>query len=418
MWRIRALRVIGLVLASYVLFLADCDAARAEEPKPSFQVLKNRIDRVVYRGEPDDEFIGVQNTGKTVIKEIKYEGEFADPKSGAKILIPPAVAALPPDGIQPANQFSIKVKMSRPVRAGSYSGVLVVTSPGADAKSVSVAIRSRGPLPNVPFGESPFYELPAILFIVVVLVGFGASWLLDQWMGTDLPRLRALQSLRNSQTTILGMSDRVRKWPLDHPSLSAFPLTMNRMAMLVPDLTRIIAGATQSTPTDLTAAGQTYSLVSAKLLIFSSAVDLIESLYSQKGNDPSNLAYLNSAIKRLDVLDFSDASPIATFRANVVTALSVTITPSAGLTATAPAAANTAVTQTVQVEATQKKLERDIQLITLAQHAVVWVVVVLTGLTTYFLANSTYGSTGDYIGTLLWSLGLTQTGKQIISRPR
>jgi hypothetical protein len=418
MWRVREFMMMGLFLASPVLFLADCEAVPADEPKPSFQVLKSRIDRVVDRGETDYEFIGVQNTGKTAVREIKYEGEFADPKSGAKILMPPAVADLPADGIQPANQFSIKVKMSRPVRAGSYSGALVLTSPGADAKSVSVSIRSRGPLPNMPFGESPFYELPAILFIVVVLIGFGVSWMLDQWMGTDLPRLRALQSLRNSQTIILSMSDRVRKWPGDHTSLSAFPLTMNRMALLVPDLTRVIAGATQSAPTDLTAAGQSYSLVSAKLLIFSSALDLIESLYSQKGNDPSSLAYLNSAIKRLDALDFSEASPIATFRANVVTALSETSSAGAGVATATPAAANTAVVQTVQIETTQKKLERDIQLITLAQHAVVWVVVVLTGLTTYFLANSTYGSAGDYIGTLLWSLGLTQTGKQIISRPR
>jgi len=51
------------------------------------------------------------------------------------------------------------------------------------------------------------------------------------------------------------------------------------------------------------------SSISGKVLIFSSALDLIESLYNQKGNDPSNPAYLNSAIKRLDALDFSDAAP-------------------------------------------------------------------------------------------------------------
>jgi hypothetical protein len=415
---LRASKMFGLFLASYVLFFADCDAASADEPKPSFQATKNHIDRVVGREEPDVEFVGIQNTGKTVIKEIKYEGEFTNPKSGATVLIPPAVADLPSNGIQPSDHFSIKVKMCKPVWAGSYSGALVLTSPGADSKSIGIVIRSRGPLPDVPFGKSAFYELPAILFIVVVLVGFGVSWLLDQWMGTDLPRLRALQSLRNSQTTLLNMSDRIRKWPLDHPSLSAFPLTLNRMAILVPDLTRVVAGASQATPADLTATGQTYSLVSAKLLTLSSALDLIESLYSQKGNDPLNLAYLNSAIKRLDALDFSDASPIATFRSNVVNALSVSTATGIGGIMAAPATANAAVTQTVQLEATQRKIERDIRLITLAQHAVVWVIVVLTGLTTYFLANATYGSAADYIGTLLWSLGLTQTGKQIIARPR
>lgn len=193
---------------------------------------------------------------------------------------------------------------------------------------------------------------------------------------------------------------------------------MNRMAILVPDLNRVIASASQATPTDLTAAGQNYSLISGKVLIFSSALDMIESLYNQRGNDPSNLAYLNSAIKRLDVLDFSDASQIASFRANVVNALSATTATGTGVAIAAPAAANTGIAQTVQVVATQKQIERDIQLITLAQYAVVWVVVVLSGLTTYFLTNATYGTEADYIGTLLWSLGLTQTGKQIISRPR
>jgi hypothetical protein len=51
------------------------------------------------------------------------------------------------------------------------------------------------------------------------------------------------------------------------------------------------------------------SSISGKVLIFSSALDLIESLYNQKGNDLSNPACLNSAIKRLDALDFSDAAP-------------------------------------------------------------------------------------------------------------
>lgn len=308
--------------------------------------------------------------------------------------------------------------MSRPIWAGSYSGALVLTSPGADSKSIGVVIRTRGPIPNFPFSDSAFYELPLVLFIVVVLVGFGVSWLLDQWIGTDLPRLRALESLRNSQATLLNMSDRIRKWPLDHPSLAAFPLTMNRLAVLVPDLTRVIAGASQAVSTDLSAASQSYSVASAKLLVFSSALDLVESLYNQKGNDPSNLVYLNSVIKRLDALDFSDASPIATFRANVVTALSAPTTTGTGVSTAAPIAADTAVVETAQVEATKKKIERDIWLIGIAQTAVVWVVVVLTALTTYFLSNATYGSAADYIGTLLWSLGLTQTGKQIISRPR
>jgi hypothetical protein len=190
------------------------------------------------------------------------------------------------------------------------------------------------------------------------------------------------------------------------------------MAILVPDLTRVISGASHAIPADLTAAGQTYSLVSGKLLILSSALDLIESVYNQKGNDPSNLANLNASIKRLDALDFSDASTIGTFRANVVNALSLTTAAGGGVAAGAPAAANTGVAQAVQVESAQKKIARDIWWITLAQHAVVWVVVVLTGLTTYFLGSATYGSAGDYIGTLLWSLGLTQTGKQIVARPR
>lgn len=418
MWWVRWLRMPVLFLTSSVLLFVNCEVVLADEPKPSFQATKNHIDRVVGRDEPDVEFVGVQNTGKTVIREINYEGEFTDPKSGATILIPPAAAELPADGIQPSNQVSIKVKMCRPVWAGNYNGSLILTSPGADSKSIGVVIRSRGPLPNIPFGKSPFYELPAILFIVVVVVGFGVSWLLDKWMGTDLPRLRALQSLRNSQTTILSMSERIRKWSLDHPSLSGFTSTMNRMAILVPDLNRVIASASQATPTDLTAAGQNYSLISGKVLIFSSALDMIESLYNQRGNDPSNLAYLNSAIKRLDVLDFSDASQIASFRANVVNALSATTATGTGVAIAAPAAANTGIAQTVQVVATQKQIERDIQLITLAQYAVVWVVVVLSGLTTYFLTNATYGTEADYIGTLLWSLGLTQTGKQIISRPR
>jgi hypothetical protein len=408
----------GLLIAAFVLIFAGSKHVLGDDSKPSFQVTKNHVDRVVGRGEPDIEFLGVLNTGKVAIKEIQYEGQFTDPKSGATIVLPPTVGELPAGGIQPSNQYSVKVKVSNPIWAGNYNGALVLTSPGADSRSVGFAIRSRGPLPDFPFSNATFYELPAILFIITVIIGFGVSWLLDQWMGTDLPRLRAVQSLRTSQSTILKMSERLSRWPSDHPSLSPFTLTMNRMAILAPDLTRVLAGARQAVPADLTTASQSYSLMSAKLLVFSSALDLIESLYSQKGNDPSNLAYLNSAIKRLDALDFTDASPIATFRSNVVNALSPPAVTGSTVGTLAPAAANTAVAQTSQVESAQKNIETDIRLIAIAQHAVVWAVVVLTGLTTYFLSNATYGSAADYIGTLLWSLGLTQTGKQIISRPR
>ena len=414
MWRMHIFQIFRFLFVSVLLISASCPDALGDD-KPSFQVTRNHIDRVVGRGEPDVEFVGVQNTGKTVITEIKYEGEFTDSKSGATILIPPTTGDLPSDGIQPSNQFSIKVKMTRPIWAGSYSGSLLFISPGADSKSVGVVIRSRGPIPDIPFGNSAFYELPLILFIVTVLVGFGVSWLLDQWMGTDLPRLKGVQSLRNSQATILNLSKRIRQWPADHPSLASFPVAMNRMAILLPDLTRVIAGASQATPTDLTTASQTYALISAKVLLFSSALDQVESLNSEKGSDPSTLAYLNSVIKRLDALDFTDASPIATFRANIVNAMSP---PAGGTAVSAPIPANTAVTQTLQVEDTQKKIKREIWLIITGQQAVVWVVVVLIGLTTYFLSNATYGSLADYIGTLLWSLGLTQTGKQIIARAR
>ena len=107
--------------------------------------------------------------------------------------------------------------------------------------------------------------------------------------------------------------------------------------------------------------------------VFQFVAALLEQ-YNQKGNDSSNLAYLNAAIKRLDALDFSDASPIATFRANVVTALSTSPATVGGIVRAAPAAVDTSVARTATVEGMQKKIERDIKLITLGQQAVVWVV--------------------------------------------
>jgi hypothetical protein len=388
---------------------------KADDQKPSFQVTVNHIDRVVADGQPDGEYIGVENTGRVEIKEISYQGDLKDPKSGAMVRIALQNAELGSCKLLPSNQCFVKLNIPNPVWAGSYSGALTLTSPGADWRSIGVELRSRGPL-GLGQGLGVCYWLPMMLFSIVVGAGFALSWLLDKWLGTDLPRDQALVSLRNSETGLTAMANRLGNWQTKHPGMSGFPLTGNRLAILVPEIVRLIANARQAAPADLTAGVQSFGLASAKLFLLSSVLDLVE---SENTNSPAALANLNAAINKIDAIDFSDATPLVTYRTNILNALGTVsvvqpAAPGAPGAVAAPGAAN--VPDADSIAAAQRKAENHIKLITGTQQLVIWIVVGLTGFATIFLPNLAYGTAADYIASFLWSLGLTQTGKQLISR--
>jgi hypothetical protein len=418
MGRVGLKYLMGLLLV-YAGHLVISQALLADDQKPSFQVDSKVIDHGVGRGRPEAEYISIRNTGRIEITEISYKGDFRDPKSWETIQIPPQTAAyLSNCKLTPSNTCFIKVNFPDPMWAGTYNGALVLTSPGADDRSIGVVIRSRGPL-RVRQGSPAFYALPTFLFAAVIFAGFALSWLLDKWIGTDLPREQALFSLRNSLTEFSTASDRINKWPTNHPNLCGFPITTRRLAIIGPEITRLIAGARQSSPTDLASAAQSYGLDSAKLSLLSSALDLIESQNSQNGNDPATVANLNSSIKRIDPVDFSDGTPVASYRSNIVNGLSISTvaTPAAPGAPTSSNVGND-LPDTDSIEAAQKKTHAYILMITNTQHLVVWIVVGLTGFSTIYLPNWSFGTAADYIASFLWSLGLTQTGKQLISRTR
>jgi hypothetical protein len=52
----------------------------------------------------------------------------------------------------------------------------------------------------------------------------------------------------------------------------------------------------------------------------------------------------------------------------------------------------------------------------LLYQGVVWVTVFFTAYQAYFAHNLAFGTLSDYFVVFLWSIGLTQTGSQILAR--
>src|SRR5262249_22046470 len=139
----------------------------------------------------------VKNTGKTEISEVYVlKARLTDSNTRSSIQLDEGHNALK---LLPGQTADLPLKFSPIYWAGNYTGSLVVGVPGADEKSVTAVVHTRGPL--IHWGRNGtdhvLYWSPHIFFFLVIVVGFALSSKLDVWIGTELPRAQAVQSLRS-----------------------------------------------------------------------------------------------------------------------------------------------------------------------------------------------------------------------------
>jgi hypothetical protein len=407
LWR----RLGVLVIAVWVGAVPPADAQLND--KPTFQIVQDKIELYPKAAEPEPlGSMRVRNTGKTDIAEIDLlKSNLTDSNTRTTIQLEEAHNVL---RLSPGQTWEIPLKFSPIYWAGNYTGSVVVSVPGADEKSVTVIVHTRGPLIhwNWRGNDQVFYWSPYVFFVLTVIVGFALSSKLDVWMGTDLPRAQAIQSLRSSEEEINKSVQTFRQWRQSFPSLGDFPIVTSRLSILTADLLRILSDSYKIAPAQLAVSAQSFYDTSSKLNILVSATQQIASQFQTNPKDPQTLASLTGTIKRLDGLDFTDGGTIAAYRNGVVLALTAATSPSGS--PLAPKGAGAPAFNIAKASATE--IGKRIRTMTWVNQSVIWAVVAMTAYSAHFATNWGFGTGLDYINMFLWSLGLTQAGKQLIAR--
>jgi hypothetical protein len=376
----------------------------------------DRIDLVVDRENSAPVAVRIKNVGKSELRDIELSTlDLVDAASGHRVEAVSLASVAGPLAI--SRDVPVTLKLPTPVFAGTYTGNLDLYANGQYLKSIPLSLRSRGPQRLPVIGYIP--RLPLILLVLIVLAGFWASSKADDWFtGGGLERTETTLSLRRSRTFILQMKDRIAKWESETQIGSSLGQTKARLivdfATVEEDLARI--------------GSLTKDVLIARVQYFAARIAFYETLWifilaatEEWGTEKDKL---KAVVASFDSVPLSGS--IDDYRKALNGLLG-------GTTYLQP---KDVTEQLNRVAGTQRRsgglwsrlvarlgkppsdldLQRKITEMALIYKMLVWTVVFLTALQTFYLASVTFGTANDYIKLFLWSLGLTQFGTQVIAR--
>jgi hypothetical protein len=277
--------------------------------------------------------------------------------------------------------------------AGAYTGIMRVVG-GEREMPVPITLRTRGPI------LCSWYWLPLTLAIVTVLLGWGLSLILDQWYTKGLPRVQAVLLLREQRAAIANFSSRLAQWETtNHVSARDAELAA---AFDVSEVDTALKQAGNFLINDL-------QQLSIRFAVVTRLNDEIWTAFqiAVLKVPPTNLA---QTVARLDAVPRS-VDPVA-YRASL---LQVLTTPPP-VAAAAVAAAIPASLQGIDLSGVSSaSLRHRIATMDFVKWLVLALVVLFTAYTVYYLPNPAFGTLQDYLALLIWSLGLSTTGSQLVS---
>jgi hypothetical protein len=147
---------------------------------------------------------------------------------------------------------------------------------------------------------------------------------------------------------------------------------------------------------------QQYALAVGTISLFWSVVQVAMNRW---GNQPDQLQLATAAID--GVPRPASAPDLNQYRSQLLAALPVSLGKDPSVEAQV---------QSVSRLWTPEGVQRKIKIMALLYQVVIWATVFFTAYQAYFAHNLAFGTLSDYIVLFVWSLGLTQTGSQIVSR--
>lgn len=380
-------------------------SARADDP--AFEIASpEKIDVAMHLGASATQTLRIRNTGKTAITLALLSSVLADPATQGRL----EVAAADLGTCAPAKVCDVTISLPRPAFAGAYAGVLTIAADRAVLRNVAIVIRSRGPHVIPGWYESgkathvyvPW--LPAALFWLLVVVGFGVSSLLDAWMaGGGRSRTTARLLLGRVRQGITSALARGSAWNQAHATDALLP-AIQRWHV---DLVRV-------EDLDIRSAELPIALLETDTNALARHADAARNLHdtlaiaeTQYPGDNDRLVAIARALAAIN----PDLEPSKYWEACA-----------AALSAQAKDTDRASMLDSARVSAERApslgRLRRHLRVMDALYAGVAWLVVGCVAHLTLYDRAFSFGAARDYIVVFLWTLGLTQTGSQVLARAK
>lgn len=383
------------------------------QPAAEYSVEPETLDVAIGPDLPDQARLSIRNTGRTAITQIFVSSAgLTDPTTRAAVgpfsVSGTDLAVVP---LAPGEEKQFTVLLPRPVLAGAFAGQLNVLVNDRVPKHVALTLRTRGPNAIPILSRAAPFEylvgLPALLFLLTLMIGYGVSLLLEAWFaGGGLERATAIRALYGSLHNLDIIAEHMRDWESEYGS--AFTNTNVRRDLLTKEIMNLLArgdGVPQTQLADVAArAEQTLPFYEALWRATEVATEKIQ-----------NADQRLQTVRALDGIE--PGSDLAAYRKE----LEKTIEQSARSRSLATAGLATVVSLPVDSDAMEKQLaaiRRRMRLMEWLQRLVVWVGVLGVAYLTFWFGKLSFGTLQDYINVFFWAVGLTQTGSQLLARAR
>ncbi len=375
--------------------------ASVEIPKPSpsekIVVDPSQLDLKVYSAS-DTATITIQNSTATTINEISFSSlGLLDGKTG--IPIPSWNWSLELNTqLKPNERTDCTFDLPVSDHAGAFTGILRVGG-GGRIVPVPLTLRMRGPYVPVWNG------FPLLFLTTVFLCGWGLSLWLDNWYTKQLPLVQVVLLLREQQDALKRFLDELTAWEKKYSAVltQATGAAIFDKSTIDSMLKRV--DSIQLAP--LQQAEQGFDLACRLNDVFWTALQIAERTF------PNNLPQIGH---QLDLVDRgTDPNAYRSALQRVLTT-PVSIVSHAGRTLAPGFVA--ALGGIDLSKATSAGLHRRKSAMDALKGCVLGIVVWITAFTVYYYPNPSFGSVIDYLTLLIWALGLTTTGAQLIGSVR
>jgi hypothetical protein len=363
----------------------------------AFEVTPTTIAATISDKTSDRQRIHLKNTGKTIINSVRVtSSNFTNTANTHRVVLQSADNQV---RLPPGKSTDLEFDLPQPSWAGTYTGTILVEANSTVGIPIAATLQTRGPWNK--------YHGPFLLFILVVAAGFSISSLLDAWFGSGgLARAQAYLSLKDAEKQLATVATQIRQWNLE---LKTFvpPSEISQadlwIAVKLCELGKIWDGFDANPVDQLTNAADGYVVLGDAANSFSSHVTVAISHWS---DDP---AILEKVLTALDAVALpASRADLIRYRRDLDVVLT---TPSAVAKQVASVAAS-ALTPKITIA---DRLRSKIHAMKDLYQVVVCFVVFITAYLSFYAGHLAFGTCADYLAVVLWSLGLTTTGTQIIS---
>jgi hypothetical protein len=370
----------------------------------------NPLDIVLGPGQPGNISVRIKNTGQAKITNLSFSSfGLVDAATQHRAALPNTQVDIPSptNPLLPGQELNVAVALPEPGLAGNYVGTLDVIANQKARQSISMSLRTRGP--TYIFSYNNLRRLPFLLFLLVLGCGFWLSMKLEDWFGLGgLQRAQATISLNQSVERLKEKLKQVEQWQADHPN--SLPRTRTWLQFRLDEARQTLDNASDMTQEQLTVKTDTFA---ANLTASNYLWEMIQTAKAQWPNDAQKL---NAVVAQMDQVAMpQDASGLNKYREDVLKVLNDVI-------AADKAAGKIADDSQLLSSASSspgmeiKDLRRKINWLAWLYRFAVWIVVFVLAYQTFYVSKFAFGTVLDYLTVILWSLGLTQTGTQILAR--